>query len=93
MGKQRDKQDGWWTEMTITVSPAYGRDYPSKAAAIKAWNDNKDFISNSHFSTGLHGAYINKQDHRNYCPTADIKIRYNRLRSCVIVNCDGYEVR
>lgn len=29
---------------TLTVLPAYGRDYPSKAEVLKDWEANKDFI-------------------------------------------------
>lgn len=28
----------------LTLTPAYGRDYKSKAAALADWNANKDFI-------------------------------------------------
>ena len=28
---------------TLTLQPAYGRDYKSKAAVLADWNDNKDF--------------------------------------------------
>ena len=34
---------GDWVE----VMPAYGRDYNSKAAALKDWRDGKDFIETS----------------------------------------------
>lgn len=30
---------------TITLTPAYGRDYKSKAAVLDDWEDNKDFIA------------------------------------------------
>ncbi len=30
--------------MRLTLSPAYGRDYKSKAAVQKDWDEGKDFI-------------------------------------------------
>ena len=31
---------------TVTLTPAYGRDYTSKAKALSDWNGDKDFIIN-----------------------------------------------
>lgn len=61
----------------LTLTPAYGRDYKSKAAAIRDWDDGKDFIeSRSNLS-------INKADVTFYCPGATIRIRYDKARKVV----------
>jgi hypothetical protein len=43
----------------MTIIPAYGRDYQSKAEISVAWNDDKDFIIQPS------GQMINKQDAEN----------------------------
>jgi len=46
---------------TLTLTPAYGRDYTSKAAVLKDWQAGKDFqIANAFHKDD--GRYINKQD-------------------------------
>jgi hypothetical protein len=35
---------------SLTLTPRYGRDYPSKAAVINDWNDGKDFTVADFFS-------------------------------------------
>lgn len=43
-------------DKTLTVIPAYGRDYNSKKAVMEDWNANKDFLA-----VGMNGnGYINK---------------------------------
>lgn len=44
-----------------TVTPAYGRKYPSVGAALAAWNAGKDFVV-ADASDPHAGMYINKQD-------------------------------
>lgn len=66
---------------SITVSPAYGRDYKSKAAALADWNDGKDFIIETF------GPAMGKPVSRT---TAEgmglsVSIRYDKLRKVVIV--------
>ena len=59
----------------MIIAPAYGRDYKSAKAAIKDFEDNKDFIIKSLNHSG------------QYCSIRDfelgefIEIRYNKLRS------------
>lgn len=63
--------------MSLTLVPAYGRDYKNKREVLEAWNAGKDFMS-----TGFHGeGYVNKND----CPPGEHRIRYkNRTMVCVI---------
>lgn len=55
-----------------TVTPAYGRDYKSKAAALADWKAGKDFRH------ALTGQYLSIRDN-----IPDVWIRYNRLRFIV----------
>jgi hypothetical protein len=67
----------------LTLVPAYGRDYKSKAAVIADWNADKDFQINSMFHPD-DGRYINK-------PQADAEgitahIRYKALTRIAVIN-------
>lgn len=53
----------------MTVIPAYGRDYKSKAAALKDWNDGKDF------KDAVTGQYLSIRDN-----IQEVWIRYNKLK-------------
>lgn len=58
--------------MNLILTPAYGRDYKSKAAVIKDWNEGKDFVAHSLFKT----TYVNVND----CPKEIdvLEFRYNK---------------
>ena len=57
-------------EKRMTVLPAYGRDYKSKAAALQDWNKGLDF------RCAVSGQYLSKRD-----KLRDIWIRYcNRTK-------------
>lgn len=43
----------------IVLTPAYGRDYKSKAEVLKAWEDGKDFYGHS---LKYGNAYVNIHD-------------------------------
>lgn len=66
----------------MTVTPAYGRDYKSKADAIADWNGGKDFII----------ADISSPDDGRMCSCRDfpesqkIQLRYKKLTQVCIVN-------
>lgn len=57
----------------ITVSPAYGRDYRSKAAAIQDWKDGKDFVYHGLDASGRYCSI------RDFGPGDVINIRYKKL--------------
>ena len=63
----------------ITVSGAYGRDYRSAAAALKDWNDGKDFV----IRTIGYPTYIDKSSADEF----DINIRYDHDRKV----CEVYK--
>jgi len=68
---------------TLTLTPAYGRDYTSKAAVQQGWSDGLDFIIQN-FGHKYEGKPINK-------PQADeipatVHIRYNKLQRIAVIN-------
>ena len=63
---------------TITLTPAYGRDYTSKREALRDYNARKDFISQPD------GRYCNIDDVAQACPRS-VRIRYARLRKVMVV--------
>jgi len=68
----------------ITVTPAYGRDYKKAADAVKDWQDGKDFIFHSPFSSGQ---YTSIRDcklfrERGY---SHVRIRFNKHRNLIDV--------
>jgi hypothetical protein len=65
----------------LTVVPAYGRDYKSKAAVLADWNAGKDFRIQD-ISSPDNGRYVNKAD-----KPADVtlNIRYKRLTMVAVI--------
>lgn len=69
---------------SITVSPAYGRDYKSKKALVTDWEANKDFIVEDVMNNWILlvqwcGKPINKQDAVKG-GIITIKARYGKMR-------------
>lgn len=60
-----------------TLTPAYGRDYKSAAAAIKDFEGGKDF----QYHKGVDTGYVGKSD---FADGAKVKIRYNRITDAVM---------
>lgn len=64
---------------TLTVSPAYGRDYTKRADALAAWQEGKDFRIEGfgHYS----GAYVSSRDASQLRADGydSISIRFKRL--------------
>lgn len=65
---------------TITLVPAYGRDYKSAKAVRADFDAEKDFTIND-VSNPWNGRYANKQQLAGHTCT----IRYNRLMSLVVI--------
>ena len=57
-----------------TLTPAYGRDYTSKKAALADWEADKVFILNDMFSQ-----WDGKPVNRSQMPTGRHTIRYKKL--------------
>ena len=69
---------------SLTLTPAYGRDYTSKVAVQKDWDELKDFkIANF----DVKGKYINKTDFLRFlnADSCSIFIRYSKLRKVMEV--------
>lgn len=67
----------------MTLTPAYGRDYKSKAAAEKDFRDGKDFIINDMFHQH-DGKPCNINDLKKAgCKT--VNIRYKGLRQATVI--------
>jgi len=68
---------------TITIGPAYGRDYPSKAKALADWDSNKDFIIHDMH----HGGYVNKAQTKDLLQNGinAIQLRYHMLTKVVVI--------
>lgn len=62
----------------MTLIPAYGRDYTSKAKMLADWNADKDFLD------ALSGRAINRQDAID-AGIPSVSIRYKRMTMQVIV--------
>lgn len=56
----------------IHATPAYGRDYKSKAAMLADWNAGKDFRDS------VSGQYLSKREADDYDMV--VWVRYNNLR-------------
>lgn len=68
---------------SITIGPAFGRDYRSKAKALADWDANLDFVIHDM----RHGGYVNKAqvpDLKSIGVTA-IHLRYNNMRMVVVL--------
>jgi hypothetical protein len=61
-----------------TLTPAYGRDYSSKALALADYDNGKDFVLND-ITNPYDGCYISKRDVEEAKMTG-VMIRYGNLR-------------
>lgn len=59
----------------VIITPAYGRDYKSKAAFLADFNQDKDFMNQDMFGSQL----INREDMKN-AGIKEAQIRYSQLR-------------
>ena len=64
--------------MRWTLTPAYGRDYKSKAAAIADFDNGRDFIE------AASGRYVSRCDAIG-AGVREVNIRYKALRSVCVV--------
>jgi hypothetical protein len=68
----------------VTLTPAYGRDYKSKKAALADIEAGKDFILNS-------GLVETPCSPLTDCAGQTVKVRYNRLRSVFVFKVPSNE--
>lgn len=64
---------------SVTVTPAYGRDYHSAAEAVDAWHGSYDF------RIGTDGPYCSRRDFPHDGAVRIVRIRYGKLRNVVEV--------
>ena len=64
----------------MTLVPAYGRDYKSKAAVLKDFDADKDFVIADLFS-GNDGRYVNKSQLKGQ----SVNIRYKNKTMIMVV--------
>ena len=62
---------------TLTVTPAYGRDYKSAKSVRAAWDSLKDF----RIANPVNASYINKLDAKRF--GVKVYVRYDSLRKIV----------
>jgi hypothetical protein len=71
---------------TITLTPAYDRDYTSMKKVKDAWNTNMDFMA--HPFNGP-SRYTSRQDLEQYMnglhPYTHVEIRYDKSRKVMII--------
>jgi len=72
---------------SLILSPAYGRDYKSKAEVLSAFNSEKDFIINS-VMPGYAGLYCSKRDLSSFIRDGftHIEIRYRKMTMCIFLD-------
>lgn len=69
----------------MTLSPAYGRDYRSKAEVQRDWESGKDFVVESIFFDGPTGTYTSRDDLEAQGWHGWVSIRYAKLRKVFVV--------
>ena len=70
-----------------TVSPAYGRDYPTAKAAVAAWEAGDDFLLRD-CTSRWDGKPINLEDARE-AGYKEVNLRFNKLAGVVVVKVCG----
>jgi len=68
---------------SITVVPAYRRDYKSKKAVEAAWKANKDFLIQD-ITSPHDGRYINLSDAKR-AGISMVKVYYNNMRNATMI--------
>ncbi len=74
----------------LTLTPAYGRDYKSRAAVQADWQAGKDFIIANLFHR-YDGKPINKE--QADAEGITVNIRYRQLRQIMVINPEPTEVQ
>ena len=70
--------------MYLILSPAYGRDYKSKAAILADWQEGKDFVANN--LPQYSGRYVSSREVKLLKADGftNIEFRYNKLQSVCV---------
>lgn len=67
---------------SLTLIPAYGRDYKSKAQVLADYNNDKDFMVCDYLGKS---AYINKSDLEKIEGITHLHFRYQRLTKVLVL--------
>lgn len=66
---------------SVTVTPAYGRDYRTKGEALKAWEEGKDFCIEAIWPPQQVGRYCSARD---FTFATEVRIRFNKKKHVVM---------
>ena len=65
---------------SLSVVPAYGKDFTSQKAIREHFDNNGDFLIQD-ISSRYDGSYVNREDLINFdAPYKHLKVRYKKLR-------------
>jgi hypothetical protein len=70
---------------SLTLVPAYGRDYKSKASLMEDWNSGKDFRIEGFGYSGANYCNIKDVDHFKTNGYTHLHFRYSRLEKVAVV--------
>lgn len=72
---------------SLILTPAYGRDYKSKAETLAAFHSEKDFIIQSALP-GYAGLYCSKRDLAAFILDGftHLEIRYRKMTLCIFID-------
>ena len=71
-------------QSTVVLTPAYGRDYTSKAQVQADWDADKDFILND-FSSRWDGKPINRSQIESESGVRYVNIRFKKMRNVHVI--------
>ena len=76
---------------TLTLIPAYGRDYLTAKECLEAYREGKDFKVACVMSP-WNGSATSVRDQKDF-PGKSLKIRFNKLQDCILLDLKTDEVR
>ena len=76
--------------ISLTILPAYGRDYKDKQSVLESWQSGQDFRIAAPFE--FSGQYVNRSDIETFkdkIPVSSVFIRYGKLRKILEIKLDN----
>jgi hypothetical protein len=74
----------------MTLTPAYGRDYKSKAAVAEDWQGNRDWCIADVFHPDCGRHATREELAKDFC---EVRIRYDKLRKVCVADTKTGKVR
>ena len=65
-----------------SITPAYGRDYTDEEAAVRDWNDGKDFVYHN-ITSPYDDRYCSVRD---FTINDSLQLRFNRMSEVIMVS-------